>query len=156
MGWKLLYIVPLLLLLLVGCGLSPVTATVPMPGSLQVSRDTGTSNHFPPFKRTVTKVSAVQTLYKAALALPKNSKTGRAHSCPSADDLIYHLFFYQNGVLIENMDMNPSGCPYIAINKNDMRPLSQAFIKLFAQTIGVPLSQVDIQPIPQTTKLPLH
>jgi hypothetical protein len=156
MGWKLFCFVPIILLLLVGCGLSPASATAPIPETLQVSRDTGTSNHFSPLKRTVTEASAVQTLYKTALALPKNSNTGPVHSCPSADDLVYHLFFYQNGVLIESMDMNPSGCPYITINKNDGRPLSQTFIKLFAQTIGIPLSQLDVQPIPQPTKPLLH
>jgi hypothetical protein len=156
MNWKFLYLVPILFFSLVGCGSSAIASTTPMPNTLQVNRDLGTINHYPPLMRTVTKASAIQALYKAALALPKASATGPVHSCPSAYDLIYHLFFYQSGVLIKQMDINPTGCPYITMNKNDMRPMSQAFIVLFAQTLGISQSQVDIQPIPQKTKPALH
>jgi len=148
MNWKILYLMPILFLSLAGCGLSSVkssAASLPIR-TLQISRDPGTINHYPSFKHTVTKTNAIQTLYEAALALPKVSTTGRVHSCPAAYDLIYHLLFYQNDVLADHMDMNPSGCPYIIINKSDKRSVSQEFIKLFAKTMGVPLSQVDIQP----------
>ncbi len=157
MRWKNILFVPIFLFVFVSCGASSTNSNAPQQmNTLQVNRDTGTINRYPPLKRTITNENAVQNLYKAALALPKGSRTGEGHSCPAAYDLVYHLLFHQNRVLVDAIDMYPSGCSYISINKNDVRPLSRQFIALFAQTIGIPQSQVDIQPDRQTTKKPLH
>ncbi len=157
MNWKILLFVSICFFVLVSCGSSPTTSTASQQNRvLQVIRDTGTINHYPPLNHTTTNTDAIQTLYKAALALPKASLTGRVHSCPSAYDLFYHLRFYENGTLVDSMDMNPSGCPYLLIEKKDMRSVSKSFVSLFAQTVGIPQSQVDIQPIHQPTKPPLH
>lgn len=93
MKQSLFLFVPILLLSLVGCGTSPTASPPPKPTMMQVDRATHTTNQFPPLSRTITKANAVQTLYDAAMALPKVS-TGPARSCPADTGLIYHLLFF--------------------------------------------------------------
>src|SRR6266571_3129634 len=141
MKWKVLLLMPVLLLVL-GCGTRSDTSTSFRPTTLQVVRaSTLPDNHFPSLSRTITNANAVQKLYDAALALPQTSTTG-TRSCPAAIGLIYHLRFLQNGSSVQQMDMGPTGCPWITVNKGDMRIPTQTFFSLFAQTLGISPSQV--------------
>ena len=140
-----------LFLAVAGCGTASVATTAAHPTMLQVERATHTSNDFTPFSRTATNAEKVQTLYNAALALPKET-TGTEHSCPADHGLIYHLRFLQNGTLIQQMDLGASGCNYLLVGKDDMRAVSDTFITLFAQTMQVPRSQILVNPLPLKTK----
>ena len=135
-----------MLLLIGGCGAGYTSSLSPQPTTLQVTRmSTLPDNHYPPLSRTITNSNSVQKLYNAALALPKASATG-AQSCPADIGLIYHLSFLQNGKLIREMYLGPTGCPYILVNKNDMRPLTQSFESLFMQTLGISSHQLVPEP----------
>jgi hypothetical protein len=144
--WKVLLLMPVLLLVL-ACGSSSNTSTSFKPTTLQVVRSsTLPGNNFPPLSRITTNANAVQKLYDAAFALPKASTTG-TRNCPAADGLIYHLRFLQNRTYVQQMDMGPTGCPWITVNKDDMRVPDQMFFLLFAQTVGISPSQVIPAPI---------
>lgn len=146
MRWKVLLLMPVLLLVF-ACSSSSDTSTSFKPTTLQVVRSsTLPGNSFPPLSRTITNSNAVQKLYDAALALPNVSTTG-TRSCPGADGLIYHLRFLQNKTHVQQMDIGPTGCPWIIVNKDDMRVPDQTFFSLFAQTLGIPPSQVIPAPI---------
>ena len=146
MRGKVLILMPILLLVLASCA-SSNTSTSFKPTTLQVVRSsTLPGNSFPPLSRTITNANAVQKLYDAALALPNVSSTG-TRSCPGADGLIYHLRFLQNRTDVQQMDMGPTGCPWITVNKDDMRVPDQTFFSLFAQTVGISPSQVVPAPI---------
>lgn len=135
-----------MLLLAAGCSVSRAASTSPQPTILQVTRQsTLPDNHFPPLSRTITNSGSVQKLYTAALSLPKGSDTG-AHSCPADIGLIYHLSFLQNGKLMREMDLGPTGCPYILVSKNDMRPLTRSFESLFMQTLDISFHQLVPEP----------
>ncbi len=150
MKWKVPILMPFLLLfslLVLSCGAGSDASTSFMPTTLQVVRSsTLPGNSFPPLSRTITNANAVQKLYDAALALPQVSTTGTS-SCPGADGLIYHLRFLQDSTHVQQMDMGPTGCPWINVNKDDMRVPNQKFFLLFAQTLGISPSQVIPAPI---------
>jgi len=137
----------LFFLLLTSCGtaFATTTASSPRPTTLQVERVTHTINVFAPFSRTSTDAQSVQSLYDAALALPKVTTTG-VHSCPADVGLVYHLRFLQNRSLVRQMDLQPSGCASLLVDKNDARPLSKTFIESFTQTVGISLTQMYVTP----------
>jgi hypothetical protein len=151
MKWMLFFLIFPFLLTLVSCGTVSVASTSPLPTKLQVERATYTINHFSPFSRTITKAQSVQVLYNAALALPKPLTT-RAHSCPADYGLTYHLHFSQNGMSVQQMDLEASGCRALIIGKNDTRIVSEAFITSSAQTMGISLSQIIVSPLPLNRK----
>jgi hypothetical protein len=152
MKWKLFFLIFPFLLTLVSCGTVSVASTSPLPTKLQVERVTHTINYFSPFSRTITKAQSVQVLYNAALALPEPLTTG-ARSCSGGYGLTYHLHFSQNGMSAQQMDLKPSGCgDVLIIGKNDTRAVSKAFITSFAQTMGVSLSQIIVNPLPLKRK----
>ena len=151
MKWKQFFLLLTLFLALASCGTASTAATLSQPTTLQGERVTHTINYFAPLSRTVTRVEAVQTLYKAALALPKPSMT-ETRSCPADFGLIYHLRFLKNGTLVRQMALGASGCGYLLVEKNDMRVISQTFLTLFAHTIGILPSQVIVSPLPSYRK----
>jgi hypothetical protein len=150
MKWKALLFFMLIPLLVAGCSTGYATSVAPQPTTLQVTRvSTLPDNHFPPLSRTITNTDDVKRLYEAALALPKGSTTG-AHSCPADIGLIYHLNFLQNGKLLREMDLGPTGCPYILVSKTDMRPLTRSFESLFMQILGISFHQLIPEPTGST------
>src|SRR5260221_378591 len=146
MRWKVLLLMPILLVVL-ACGTNSATSPSFRPTTLQVVRSSSLpGNRFPPLSRIITNANAVEKLYTAALALPQVSTTG-TRSCLADIGLIYHLRFLQSRTSIQQMDMGPTGCPWITVNKDDMRVPDQTFFFLFAQTLGIAPSQVVPAPI---------
>ncbi|HKV59332.1 MAG TPA: hypothetical protein VJO32_13660 [Ktedonobacteraceae bacterium] len=125
-----------------------VSAALPKSGQptiLQVTRSSASAaNNFPPLTREVKDANAVQQLYGAIHALPK-ARTGIRY-CPIDVGLIYHIYFSNGTTLLEQMDMDTGGCQGVRLSKQDVRQPTEAFLSLFAQTIGVPRS--TLAPIP--------
>jgi hypothetical protein len=76
------------------------------------------------------------------------SLTFKTISIPASYGLTYHLHFSQNGMPVQQMDLEASGCRVLIIGKNDTRVVSEAFITSFAQTMGISLSQIVVSPLP--------
>jgi hypothetical protein len=126
------------LLLLAGCG--SVSAgeeppASPSPTVLHVVRTNGFLKQLAPFDRTVRDVAAVQRLYTAAYALPP-AAPGVVH-CPNDLGVVYHLYFLHDTTLIQEMDLDATGCQFLHISKTDVRNTDPAFRTLVARTIGV-------------------
>jgi hypothetical protein len=131
----------ILLPLLGGCGYISAAASsaVKEPTSLQVSFvNRIPANHyrsFPP--RTVVDSQAVQKLYTAALGLP-HPKHVSVMNCPVDLGLEYHLRFFDQHTLMQEMILYPTGCASLLLGQDDSRVLTTSFLQLFEQTIGVP------------------
>jgi hypothetical protein len=138
---KLFFLMPVLLLM-ISC--NPTVLPSFRPTELQVARISKLpDNHFPPFSRKITQAVSVQRLYMAALALPHPS--GGVINCPNDAGLDYQLRF-QSGKQTRQMDMDPGGCASINVANNDRRVATPAFLTLFAQTVGIPRSQLWPEP----------
>lgn len=140
----------ILVVLLSGCGTAQVTASSAggEPTTLHVLRVNGIpENHYLPFSpRTVTDQHAVQQLYAAAKALPRLMLPG-VINCPADRGLEYHLDFFQGQTLLQEMIYYPGGCTYIRLGKSDDRALTDSFLHLFAQTIGISVAELAPQPL---------
>ena len=141
---KTMLIIPALLLVVIIC----INAAFPrsaQPTTLLVTRSSASpANNFPPLNREVKDAKAVQKLYNAINALPKT--TIGIRYCPIDAGLIYHIHFSSGTTLIEQVDMDTGGCQWIRLSKQNVRQPTQAFLLLFASTIGIPRSTLD--PIP--------
>ncbi len=125
-----------MLLFLSGCGVVNANAASSAPTSLEVTRSsTIPQNHLPPFSRTITNVGAVQKLYIHAQALPKAG----VHNwmCVIGSTVVYHVRFLAGKTVLQQWDMDAIGCYAIVLHKGDLRQPNQAFVSLFAKTIGL-------------------
>ncbi len=148
--WLICLILPLILLS--GCGLTLTSAAnaVEEPTILQVQRvNTETENHYLPFApRTITNQQLVQHLYHAMQALPQFSTPDSpgSLSCPREIGVQYQLVFLHEHSVMQKAIYDPSGCSRIWIGQNDVRAADKPFAQLFAQTIGIP--ETDLVPVP--------
>ena len=139
------------LFLLSGCGTAHVAAVSaegePTPTVLQVIRvNTIPLNHYLPFSpRTISDPRAVQQLYDAARALPRLSLPPIIN-CPLDLGLDYHLIFYQGHTLMQAMVFYPEGCRRLKIGESDLRVLTEPFVHLLVQTIGI--AEPELAPLP--------
>ncbi len=149
------FIVPSLIIalfLLSGCGTAHVTTVSaegdPTPTVLQVIRvNTIPLNHYLPFApRTISDPHAVQRLYNAARALPRLSLPPIIN-CPLDLGLEYHLIFSQSHTLMQAMTFYPEGCRRLQIGESDLRVLTEPFVHLFVQTIGIAEPELAPQPL---------
>jgi hypothetical protein len=95
------------------------------------------------FDKTVTNASAVQRLYRAALALPKAG----GQSCPTTTEGYvrqdYHLAFQEGSSYLLPMTLRDWGCGNLFVGSddvrgaNDVRRTDETFMDLFAQTMSV-------------------
>lgn len=143
------------LFLLGGCATSQVT-TVPLrrePTTVQVTRVNKIPlNHYPPFPpRTITDVHTVQQLYEAIQALPKLNLPP-VMFCPIDLGLEYHLTFSWGNNVIQQVIIYPGGCRRVQIGASDLRVLTEPFIHLFVQTIGI--TEPKLAPMSTFDKIP--
>jgi len=135
------------LFLLSGCGTAVSAKGEPTPTVLQVIRvNTIPLNHYLPFSpRTISDPHAVQRLYDAAQALPRLSLPPIIN-CPLDLGLEYHLIFSQGHTLMQAMIVYPEGCRRLQIGESDLRVLTEPFVHLFLQTIGI--AEPELAPLP--------
>lgn len=137
------------LLLLSGCGTAHVTpvAAGGEPTVMQILRvNTIPLNHYLPFSpRTITDPHTVQRLYGAAHALPRLNLPP-VINCPADLGLEYHLIFSQRHTVMQAMVFYPEGCRRLQIGESDLRALTEPFVHLFMQTIGI--AEPELAPMP--------
>jgi hypothetical protein len=110
---------------------------------LQVTRTPGEKAAPVTFEKTVTDASAVQQLYRAAIALPKAPGEQLCPTVTEAGFIDYHLTFQQGTTQLIPMTLRPWVCWDLLIGAinvrgaNDVRRTDETFLDLFAQTIGV-------------------
>jgi hypothetical protein len=141
------HIIFLILSLLLFTGCVSVQATSPSGAgkitSLQIFRvNLLPENRYPTFPPlTITDQHSIQHLYDAAYALPgpRLSHDGRplVVSCPLDRGLEYHLRFYNESSILQEMILRPNGCPSISVEKNDGRTVTDSFMHLFEQVTGL-------------------
>ncbi len=118
------------------------------PTALHILRvNTIPLNHYLPFSpRTITDPHAVQRLYDAAHALPRLSLPSIIN-CPLDLGLDYHLIFSQGHTIKQEMIVYPEGCRRLQIGESDLRVLTEPFVHLFVQTIGITEPELAPQPL---------
>ena len=132
MRWQALLFVPMLLLLVTGSGIAEPTFT-----ALHATRTIMPQFHLDPFDVTVQDSQAIQRLYDAALALPA-VEPGATYFCPLSIGLVYHLDFLVHGFLVQQMNLEATGCRFLHIGQDDTRIADQAFLDKVAQLVGLP------------------
>lgn len=136
MQWQKLVLLLPMLFLLIGCDSLDAKAVSPIPTVLEVTRSsTIPQNHLPPFSRTITNVGAVQKLYIHAQALPRAGV--HTWMCVIGSTVVYHVKFLVGKTVLQQWDMDAVGCYAIMLHQGDLRQPNQAFVSLFAKTIGL-------------------
>ncbi len=136
--WVLLAIV-----VLTSCGSTNVSAgtptasptALPKPTTLHVIRPM--VDNFPPLERIIRDGTAVQHLYTSAYALPVPTPGGVV-SCPSDIGMVYHMDFLQGSVLLQEIDLDATGCQLLHINRKETRFTNESFRSLFIKIVGIP------------------
>jgi len=139
MKWKLVPIALFLfLLLIVTSGAAIAHRGTAKPTMLHVIRTVLPGWNIPPLDVTVRTVTEVQRLYHAAYELPLVPQEMVA--CPLDIGLVYHLDFFQDSLLVQTMEVHPTGCPYVQRDSDteDMATLTPAFSALLARMLGIP------------------
>lgn len=133
MRWQALLLVPLLVLLVTGSG----GADTPKFTALHATRTIMPQFHLDPFDVTVQNSQAIQRLYDAALALPA-VEPGATYFCPLSIGLVYHLDFLVYSFLVQQMNLEATGCRFLHIGQDDTRIADQVFLDAVAQLVGLP------------------
>jgi len=133
--WQKFVLFFALLLFVTSCGTEANAEAATKPTSMTVTRSSTIPNHLPPFARTITDATVVQKLYRAAQDLPKAG----VHNwmCPLDSTIVYHVRFLAGKSVQQQWDMDAIGCYAIMLHKDDPRQPNQAFVSLFARTIGL-------------------
>lgn len=148
---------PLLLALLLGVvsalGLVQAACVAPWgphPDTLLVSRTIAYPNpqvHPAPFQQTVNVPDAVQHIYDELYSLPK-AASGGATNCGLDPGLRYTLKSVESGKTILTATANPIGCAFVQLSPTDVRAPTLQFWGDLANTLGRPLYDVYVQPMP--------
>lgn len=137
MKWKALLVAPLLVLWLVAGSPASASGGAGKPIALRITRTEALSGYdFAPLDVIVRDTAAAQRLYQAAYALPQ-FPSGTVN-CPADIGLEYHLEFFHNGVWVQKMSLDATGCQGLCVGQSDVRWSNEAFLELLRKTIGIP------------------
>lgn len=142
-----------LVLFAAGCGTASGTGsagTSPVAGAARILPDavhvlrTSRINHFRPLDVIVGDYTKVRQLYTMIRMLPPFVSSV---SCPMDTDLEYHMTFFEAQATVATVTFNAEGCKSVALSMHDLRDPTPAFVSLFATTIGIPESDLFVQPL---------
>ena len=112
-------------------------------------------DHIPPFAATATDATKIERLYAAIEALP--AYPGNMF-CPAGSGTFDHLVFHSTTLPLLQVDIETGGCQGVYFDGTRGQPeksiFSPRFWKLFAETLGVPVSTVEFFPRSQYTGPP--
>lgn len=101
-----------------------------------------------PLDRTVRDAAKAQRLYDVVQAQPK-FPPGPV-SCSVNWSKAYKLTFYRDGASVSFAFVQPDGCRAIMLPKRDVRLSQDQFWEVFADALGVPVSDLSPQPVPDS------